>query len=508
MVGLQITLSDFILAAQRLRSDDPLVYKDGALVKGTSEGSLNQSTWQLFSRVVKEAIPKRKRHHICARYGFPWKKMVHSDLPLTPRDIMRFALGCVCAYTYNLQESLERQGKETLPLSQLSVEEIHQLFGDATRYGQIKRKDPRRVTGAPQKLHENFVLDYFKMDQQRCLLLRDVENLVSSDTRIPRMHPYYSRLTMGIISLLQTEKENKDINIIISAPGREKGQIDYYRVYDIISYGGLSAIALVPVSESSSLEPLLIFRCTQQAMCKPDWIASNQNNIEENNGELGYGASEEELSRLMEDPKFTQGKKIKVLAYSLGGSHATYFMQRFWNRVSEFVGFNFTGTKASVVEDIADQINALDETQIPPSFYLYRNQGDLVNNVGKKHIGWGIRHPNCSVQLIEWFIDNDSERIRLLPFHAVRPMDSEEDYDFKIYRGPTLCDPILNTYYRDSSLEDFRQKMGSKVLSYVIGLFNLINFFFRIFGIEFFKRNTRKTDKSEGLRLKKPEEKK
>jgi len=492
-------------------SNDILIAEDGGVKsvgKDASNDSLNQKTWHAFEKAVNQFFSTNKRGHICARYGLDWEKMIHSNHPLERRYVDFFRVGAASAYTYNLKESLAQNSLFNLwTLGGRSVKEIQKLVSHATRFGYNEGGDPRKVSGAPSAFHENLVQDDLIMDEQRCNLFDGIANLISKDPRIPSMHPYYSRLTMGIISLLETEKRIKDIKMIIPAPGATPGELDYYKVHDIIAFGGLSAIALVPVSKSSPLPPILTFRCTQQALTRADAIPSLLNDMEKNMGESGYKECEKALSRLMKDVSFTRGKKIIVCAYSLGGSQETYFVRDHLEDIKEVICFNTVGNDAKVVEDLANQINALPEDRIPPSFYLYRNIStkdgkleDWVNKSGQKHIGWGIKHPNSIVQLIEWIIDDypapnqnvldPRQWMTWLNLHAVRPMDSDREYAFNIYRGSTLCDPILNTYARDRTVEDARLKLS--YLNNIISFFyNFLDLIFNLYGIEFFKKNMR-----------------
>ena len=517
------SFQDFILAAQNIKSGDALVLKNGRLVKKLhyeeNEEKLNRQTWSAFSRAVKNSpyFSSKKREHICARYGFDWNKMVYSSLPCERRYLEYFGIGAACAYSYNLSERIPNSFRT---LNQFPPEKIHQFYVEATNNSYLgKVEDPSIIHGAPRDTHENFTHDFSRVDQQRCNLFRGIAELISKDPNIPRLHPYYSRLSMGIISLLETKNDIKDIEIVIPAPAAREGELDYYKVYNIISYGGLTAVALVPISDKSSLSPILAFRCTKQTMGQTDAIPSLLNDMELHMGESGYSACRKYLQTLMEDRKFNNGKKITVLSYSLGGGHASYFMRDHWRYVREFIGFNYVGNDARIIESLAQEINESPPNVIPPSFYLHRNVcnepgtlGDWVNKTGQKHIGWGIKHPNSRVQLYEWLIHDypvPSENVydpiqfwRWLEIHGVRPMDAyTEDawkskyntkfkYHYTLYRGHTLCDPILDTYNRDNSLEDKRLQIGYHLMYRIVNtVYSLVDFIFRALGIDFFKKN-------------------
>ena len=194
---------------------------------------------------------------------------------------------------------------------------------------------------------------------------------------------------MTITCLLEDpSKVNQEF--IIPAPGVRDGEIDFLRVHKIISKGGLTAVALVPVSDSSYLQPIISFRCTKQAPSQSGFFDSILNNGERQIGKSGYEACKEELLALFEDKNFTRGKKVKILTYSQGGSHAGYLLKdaiaKYWRIIDEFIGFNFVGNddpRANdqtaednrVIEGIAEQINALSPHEIPPSFHPQEYRG-------------------------------------------------------------------------------------------------------------------------------------
>lgn len=514
----------FILAAQRAKPYDQLIREGGDITsvgrrytKGTTKEDLHRNIWKAFERAVNGAFSARKQSHIRARYNFNQKALKRGNHPLEPRYIEYYGVGAANVYTHHLEECLPWYKRD---LRSRSVAEIRQAYVDATRYSYLgQRQDPREIYGAPRTMPEQFVKDLFRMDQQRCNLYEGVCDLISKDPRIPALHPYYSRLTMAIISLLETHKctiggkidDRRDLNMVIPAPMRAGGEEDYYKVHDIISFGGLTAVALVPLSDKSSLQPLLTFRCTKQAPSQTDAIPSFLNDLQTKLGESGYEHSKEELRRLMKDPQFTKGKKIKVCAYSLGGAHAAYFMEdaEHWKQVDEFIGFNFTGNDKAVIESLARQINDLPEEEIPPSFYIHRNVsneeatlGDWVNKVGDKHMGWGITHPNGIVQVYEWVIDDYpappnffswKNLLVSMNLHAVRPLDSKRRYRYNFYSGPTQCNPVLEV--RDGTVEQIRMEWGRKVHIPIGAIASFLEFLFRVFGLKFLedlvKKNTR-----------------
>lgn len=455
--------------------------------------------------------PSKAVQHICARYGLDWEKMIRSDLHLEKFYIECFGIGAASPSTYHLEQHLPWN---KLSLSNCSVAEIHELYQEATQFKYIGEKlDPREISGTPRNIHEYLITDYFSRDLQRCNLYEGIGDLISKDPRIPPMHPYWSRLAMGICCMInkgiQGENDERDLNLIIPAPTGVNGEVDYYKVHDTVSYGGMTVIALTPVSNASSLPPIIMFRCTEQAPRSDGAVESNLQDMEVNVGKSGYTACREKLAHLMKDPEFTKWGKCKALFYSLGGAQFGYFAQdpefQHWKQMDEIVGFNFVGNDDEVITSLADQVNALPKEDIPPSFYIHRNtvdgdRGDWVNKTREKHVGWGISHPNAIVQVYEWMIDdkeipensfdltNMTHFWRSMDIHSVRPMDAERDYQYNFYSGTTRCNDVLEV--KDRTIENLRLEFGNKIF-YKFAKF--IHFIFEIFsqliGIEFFKKN-------------------
>ena len=206
---------------------------------------------------------------------------------------------------------------------------------------------------------------------------------------------------MGIICLLETNPYNATKELVIPAPGEKRGTVEYYRVHKIISNSGLNAVALVPISDESKLEPLLCFRCTKQRLNHHGSFESNLENLNKHIGVSSYKACQEALTDLLEDQEFNRGRKVTVLSYSQGGGHAAYFMRDHWDQIQSYIGFNTVGSDSSLIKEIAEKINSLKSHEVPPQFYHHRNvgneegtEGDWANKIGQRHLGHGINHPN------------------------------------------------------------------------------------------------------------------
>lgn len=520
------SFNQFISASHKAEPEDRLIFDGGAVSSvsknyrfGDSEAEINKKTWNAFANAVQGAFSREKIDWICQRYyKKSWDKLKNSSEPFRRMDVERFGVGAASATVSDLHYAQSWWKKIShffsKGLSSYSVEEVKHLYDRAISHGDlVGTQDARKISGSPREASENFIFDPCKMDQQRCNLFMGIPKLISKDPRILRM-PYYSRLSMAITCLFENPSKAPDPEFVIPAPGIKEGEIDFYKVHKIVSGGGLTAVALVPVSDSSPLQPIISFRCTKQALWQKDFFQSVLNNGEKQMGKTGYDACKENLKLLIEDKEFSKGKKIKVLAYSQGGTYAGRFLKdiigEYWRKIDEFIGFNFTGNddpKASeemaednqVIEGIAKQINDIAKDEVPPSFTIHRNIGDWVNGSGKRHVGWGIHHPNSAVRVFEWKINDypmpeknprdPTQRNLWFNIHGARPMDSSSTYTYDLYQGPAQCDPILDTYKRDPTLEDIRQEFGHEVI-YRVGdtLYRLLDFLVRIFGIEFLKK--------------------
>jgi len=514
------SFQDFVTASQKVKRYDGLVLKDGILERKSpfeeDEKKLNARTWKAFNQAIKSEFTSTHRKAIAARYGLDFNKMAKADTPFERRYVEYFGVGAASPYTFQLRE---QQCFFDSRLENLNPGEIHRLYKKATRNSYLGTvEDPTEIYGGVRHAHEQLTYDYFHTDQARSNLFRGISELVSKDPKIPRLHPYYSRLEMAIISLLETDPENATLEAVIPAPSDRDGELDYYRIHKIISNGGLNAIALVPISKKSKLDPLLCFRCTKQTLGHHGTLDSNIENFNEHIGKSGYEACREELAKLSDDPAFNRGKPFTVLCYSQGGAHASYFMRDNWRKVNHFIGFNSVGSDDQVVDALAKEINALGEYEIPPTIYQHRNvsnpegtRGDWVNYVGRKHLGYGIHHQNSITGVFEWLIDdypaptnNIWDPVQLgnwLNLHAVRPMDTDREdqlkskwnkkwnYRYKLHLGPSQVDAVLDTYNRDSTLEDLRHNIGYKIVYQIATeIFSWGDFFIRFFEFDFFKR--------------------
>jgi len=501
---IDLTFNDFIVAAQNSNPDDHLVVHDNGTIGkkytyAEPSEAVNRRTWRAFERAINEIFTEKRRNLISERYGGAdwWRKMTQSSLPFKRRYVEYFGLGASISYTYNLGEA-EARGGYLSSVTNYSIEEVNRFFQSATQHGYLgEREDPKAMAGSPKQTHEHLTRDYYLMDRQRAMLSQGLEKLISHDSEIPWNHPYYSRLTMGIVNMIETQKnasgDRRDLGLIIPAPTGVEGEMDYYYVHDIISYKGLSAFALAPVSKQSSLPPILTFRCTIQAPSQGDFYRSIENDAEPRPGESGWKANELAFEQLMNDETFTRGQKIVVTGYSLGGAHSGHFLRKYWKQVKEFVGFNFLGNDKEVIQDLANQINTLPEQAVPPAFYLHRNIGDWVPKAGDMRVGWGIKHPNAICKEYRWEIHDKDKPTnefssenghKSFSLHSVRPMEflDENKYPYELNTGQLKRDKALKG---DKIIEQHRQNYGVGLFyRYGKKLWSMFSFILRLFGLE------------------------
>lgn len=503
---LDVSFKDFIYAAQNAGAMESLVYQDGRVTTYSRRGNLHEPkeelidrTWDAFLRCLNQSFSPERLTHITRRYRTKFEALRAAHAPLRPRYVEAMGIGASVVTVQSLRECAE----SNRPLSELSDEELRRLYLKAEENKYLGMWiPPQKITGGPKSNEEYFAQVYSRMDRRRAGLFEGVENLVSKDPKnIPRLHPYYQRLNMGIASLLETDQRYPDVDIVIPAPGEREGELSYYYVNRVISAGGLNAFALAPISRESHLTPLLVFRCTKQAFAQHEAVDSMLNDIEDNMGESGYKAAKAQITALLEDPNFTRGKKPAFISYSLGGSHATFALRDHLKEISEFVMFNGCGARSEVVESIAYQYNSLPEAVVPPPIYVHQVKGDNVNHVGGMHVGKGITHPNALVQVFLWEAGGyelpDEDRLlhpvevfKWLNLHAFRGMDQVQEADYTLYQGRE-CEKILDSYKRNKNYEDVRRQWGVNFFYHLIkSTYYLFDLFLRIFEFRFPARQT------------------
>jgi hypothetical protein len=153
---------------------------------------------------------------------------------------------------------------------------------------------PFRLHGAPSTFSGSFLHDPYLLDQELQLLFSDIGNL-------PHPYAYMERLCKAVLS------RELSVGMIVPAPDpkKQKGKLDYYEIYDVISIGdGLVAYAFKPLSKSSKLEPMVLFRSSPYHLSASDVLETWLNNMQKSLGWLGYQSSRGKLAQLLHDPQF------------------------------------------------------------------------------------------------------------------------------------------------------------------------------------------------------------
>lgn len=241
------------------------------------------------------------------------------------------------------------------------------------------------------------------------------------------------------------------------------GDAEYF-IYKKIATQGLVSYALKPINPKD--EPILVFRCTEPDPQKEHSFQSMQNDTDENIGERGWQAAKETFKQLMADQNFrSEGKKIKVGGYSLGGAHAQYFVAEHHEWVSHAIFFNNPSINAEVVENFAKNVKG------PIILQIFRNWGDPFTHFGKKHLGCGVNHPNVNVQLLEISTPN-CDRFDT-KFHSKCIFKTTDfNYTVQSFTEPEILARKLDNSKQDAvtiTMEALRQKHG-KILSNVLGM--------------------------------------
>jgi hypothetical protein len=254
-----------------------------------------------------------------------------------------------------------------------------------------------------------------------------------------------------------------------------------YTVYKKIAAEGLVSYALKPDGENSNLQPLIVFRCTEENFFKEASFESIQNDIDLSLGERGWAATKKRFRELMNDPLFRKGnQKVNVAGYSLGGAHAQHFIAEHHASVSRGIFYNNPSIQAKTVEQFAEDIQKYDRKD-PLIFQIFRTQGDPSHLFGEKHLGCDIDHPNITVQLLE--IDIPNQHSFNIALHSKRIFDTHLfDYTVSEWTDPVDLSKKLNNNSRSvvSSLFEAIRKQCSSFLS--IALNAIRSLFQSLFG--------------------------
>ncbi len=366
----------------------------------------NRRTWTVFLQSLESELGGTKVYEICKRYRLNTARAQRLGLPLLPKHVEMFSVGASRIKTRDLK------GRHAeLHLRMASVARLSEMMGSANPFPIVGwTMDPASIPGDPTRMSARFVFDPLLMDKEAQLLLSDAG-------RLPH-EVWQERLCKAVVNRELEEKQ------IIPAPGAG-GRVEYYKIHRRIATGdGLVAYALRPLGADSTLKPLLVFRPTQGSLSNEDALETYLNDIQPNLGEMGYSAAKSRFDQLMRDPKFCPPSgKIEVAGYSLGGTHAQRFVADFWRQVSQATFYNDPGVERELAEQFAQEINGQGPDLSSIRLNIWRTEGDLVHLAGEKHLGWGIVHPQVSVDLFEF--NHLSQEISMSELHGTRVLDAQ-----------------------------------------------------------------------------------
>lgn len=389
-------------------SVDSLGVRQSSLPRSWSEEtrSENRQTWKIFRESLMDTIGQGKFDWICHRYRscMNFAQLERTGEPLLPDHVELFSIGSGQVMSRNIKARFPEKLK-TLSREQLEgrIQQV-QPFPLVGSY-----RNPKEITGAPGTTIAYFFHDKKLMDKEKQLLFSDVRSLT---------YPaWLERMSKVVVNRELIEGQ------LIPAPGAD-GRIDYYKVYRKIATGdGLVAYAMKPVAADTTLRPLVIFRPSQWAFSNEDCFETYLNDVQHHVGEKGWKAASEHLDRLMGDSHFRRDhQKISIAGYSLGGAHAQYFLAAHADHISHAVFYNDPGVDTQTAEQLAERLNQAPRRSEPLNIQIFRMKGDFCHYVGSKHVGWGIRHPDVNIQLLE--VDHENKQVAAFTLHAHRIFDN------------------------------------------------------------------------------------
>ncbi len=367
----------------------------------------NQRTWQIFCRALNEIWGPDKFRRIWERY-----RLSPSVLrgPLTPELVRIFSI----AESRVLASDVKRTQSPARNLRSMSRDEITTALRAVQPLGMVGAYiNPYRIGGPPRSYADWFFHNPVSMDDELRHLLSDVAGLAED--------AYFERLAKTVV--------NRELQVgqIIPAP-----EGDYYRVYRKITSGdGLIAYALKSAARDSSRKPLLLFRPSQFALSNEDAFATYREDMAPHIAKAAYAAVQPAILALRDDPKFRRpGELITLLGYSLGGACSQRALQDLHSVVDRAIFKSDPSIDAATAEAFASTMNAMPRREYPLVLQIYRTLGDPCHCVGEKHIGWGVTHPDVSVQLYE--VDPDNRAVSAFRLHALRVHENVTTFPYRM----------------------------------------------------------------------------
>jgi hypothetical protein len=441
---------------------------------------LNRETWKIFRASLVDTLGEEKLNWIGHRYQLNFNQMQAQGEPLRPEHVESISVGASQILTGDIKKRFP-QKISTLTSEQLTAQmRVVQPFPIVGGY-----QDPMRITGSPSTFTAHFCHNKLLMDKEKQLLSSDIGRLT-----FPAWLERFSKATVNR-ELIEGQ--------LIPAPGQD-GRIDYYKVFKKIGTGdGLVAYALRPATSNSTLKPLVAFRGTPLALSSEDAVEAYLNDVQSNVGEMGWKAAVGEFQTLMSDPHFRAGnEKICLAGYSLGGAHAQYFLAQHASAISHAVFYSDPSVDNETAESFAKEINRSQRRTEPLEIEIYRTLGDFCHCVGRKHVGWGVVHPDVRVRLIEIDCkDKKTATLGSLHLHSLRIFDNTAfAYQKQTFQDAQQLMKRLDNSSRGPDIfwyEQVRCFWSGIAFYFFLGLSEMVKLISMIFNVKIL-RSSRKTD--------------
>ncbi len=368
-----------------------------------------ESAWDTFVQTAKRLYGDRRVERVFEQYNIDPALHKKQAIRLTERHIHMLEIGVSQILLTDLQEAAG-------DVAQLTPLEIASKVEELVPFPENRlRKKPGELYGAPSERRAFFSFDRYLLDQENQILL-DIHDIANLSPKA-----YLERLSKVLVA-----REFSKGQVV---PARTKDGIDFYSVHEKISSGdGLVAYAFKPISHSSTLKPLLVFRGSPYHPAAEDFLETWLNNAQKDIGSLGYGSSRGALAALAYDQEFCpQGKKLTVCGFSLGGTHAQRFTADHIEKVDELITFNAPSIDEQTARMVAVKLNGIPSGQLPPlKVRIYRAVGDVCHYAGDQHLFCGVRpRDEINIRLVEL---TPKEKISRNKIHGWRPFDNTETY--------------------------------------------------------------------------------
>lgn len=389
--------------------------------------------WELFLHLANGKYGEERVQRIFRKYAVEPQDMIQQNAPLLVRHVHMVEVGASLLCKKELREIL---GKKVDDPSTL------QRFLAQQRLSKPLDFDSSRLMGGPTNLSAFFFHDRYLMDRELHHLFGDVAKL--------KKQAYLERMCKSVLAREMPK------GLIVPAPHpTNKGQAEYYQVYDVVTVGdGLVAYAFKPLFKNSELPPMILFRSSPFYFSAWDLFETWLNNLQRYIGWLGYQTARGKLAKLAHDVSFCPDNKgLLVGGYSLGGVHAQLFIADHPEKVSEAVFFNDPSIDAETADMFAAAINAKAHLHLPMKVRMYRTEGDLAHYTGEKHLFCGVDHPEIDI------------RLTMIKPHV--SLDAKESHGWKHFDTPekNYTDRIYNDF-DDLFRELDNEKRGEEVRWY------------------------------------------